>query len=108
MENLLKITGYEIVNMGQEHAQYFQGCSAMFPFGGVQYDEVYVGVGDNSKAAYENAVETINYDAELYEEFSFPKNPPHISKRDKVSAKDLSESDCELQCYVAIYVKTAA
>ena len=100
---LKKIIGFRIDNCGQDGAQYWPGRSAMH----TDFDEVYVGVGDNSKEAYEDAVGQINEGAEIYERFDFPKNPATISKRDKVSAKDLREQDGEWQCYVAVYIKIA-
>lgn len=105
--NTVAIGAFKIINMGQDNCQYFPGATAMFAVGGVLYDTVFTGAGDNAKDAYNNALDQIADSDYEYASAGFPSNPAGITKRDKVSAKDLRESEGEWQCYVAVYIKHA-
>ncbi len=50
-----KITSFQVVDHGIEHAQYFQGCGVAF----AEYDECVTGCGDNFAEALDDALESI-------------------------------------------------
>ncbi len=50
-----KITSFQVVDHGIEHAQYFQGCGVAF----TEYDECVTGCGDNFAEALDDALESI-------------------------------------------------
>jgi hypothetical protein len=90
-----RIKAYEIDNMGQDHAQYFQGAGISF----TDWEDVAVGVGSDAKEAYEDAVDSLaqnGWDADR-----LPTRPRGIRKDDRIPA-DANE---EWYCYVAVRVR---
>lgn len=49
------ITGYELVNHGVHHEQYFQGCGTAL----TGYTEVETGIGNTGEEALEDAIEQL-------------------------------------------------
>jgi hypothetical protein len=89
------ITAYEIDNMGQDHAQYFQGAGIAF----TDWHDVSVGVGSDAKEAYEDAVEALasaGWDVDR-----LPTRPRGIRRDDRIPP-DAGE---EWYCYVAVRVR---
>lgn len=86
---------YLIENLGLDHAEYFQGVGVS----NTGWEHVVVGIGDNAKDAYEDAVEGV---AQLgYDVATLPTRPHGIRKRDCVPAR----AEGPWNWYVAIYVK---
>ncbi len=50
-----KITSFQVVDHGIEHAQYFQGCGTAF----TEYDECVTGCGNDFSEALDDALESI-------------------------------------------------
>ena len=98
-----KITAYEIINHGYDNSQYFQGCGTY----GTEYNEVFTGIGNNAKEAYEDAVEQIYsmpYDTESIEKI-IPIRPKGIRIKDKVPATYTKDDESDCYWYVSIRVK---
>lgn len=91
-----KITKYEIINHGIYHSQYFPGCGTY----GTDYDQVFTGIGENAKEAYENALDIIATDD--YDTESLPSKPRGIRKDNKVSTRLL---DLNFHWFVSIMIK---
>lgn len=94
---MARITEFEIVNHGYEHAQYFQGCGVSF----TRFSEIVTGVGDDAVEAYRNAVEQIwnsGVDAD-----ALPERPRGmgITRRNVVPASHRDEGS-ECYWYVSI------
>ncbi len=51
----MKITSFQVVDHGIEHAQYFQGCGVAF----TEYDECVTGCGNDAAEALEDAIESL-------------------------------------------------
>ena len=92
---MAKVTKFEILNHGFEHAQYFQGCGVAF----TEFDHCVTGAGMNAREAYEDAVEQIAMSEG--EATGLPKRPAGIRARDKVPASHQGE-DSEFYWYVSI------
>jgi hypothetical protein len=93
-----KIKGFEIINHGYDHSDYFQGCGTYF----TDFDMAFTGIGTNAKEAYEDCVDSIamsGFDVE-----SLPTNPRGINKKDKVPAKLMTEEN-SIWFYVSIRIK---
>lgn len=90
---------YEIVPLGVDHPEYFPGFGvACTPFEGCA-----VGVGDNAKAAYRDAVESLaQADWDVNE---LPRNPAGIRVDDRV---DPVTGDGQWYWYVGIRVSQRA
>ncbi len=50
-----KITSFQVVDHGIEHAQYFEGCGVW----GTEYDECVTGCGNDAAEALDDALESI-------------------------------------------------
>lgn len=94
---MARVTAFEIVNHGYEHAQYFQGCGVAF----TRFQHCVTGAGDNAKEAFEDACEQIAmaHDSEAAQ--SLPDRPAGIRVRDHVPA-DCRGEDSEIYWYVSI------
>ena len=95
----MKITDYEIINHGYDHAQYFQGCGTAF----TDFEDVSTGAGDNAKDAYEDAVEQLAMTG--YNVDKMPTRPRGINKKDKVPHELSKHEDSEIYFYVSIRVR---
>ena len=95
----MKITDYEIINHGYDHAQYFQGCGTAF----TDFEDVSTGAGDNAKDAYEDAVEQLAMTG--YNVDKMPTRPRGINKKDKIPYELLKHEDSEIYFYVSIHVR---
>lgn len=74
------IKDFEIVNLGVEWPDYFQGFGTSF----TKFDCAVTGIGDNASEAYDDALEMIAQEGTDVE--SMPKRPAGIRKSDKVPA----------------------
>ena len=95
----MKITDYEIINHGYDHAQYFQGCGTAF----TDFEDVSTGAGDNAKDAYEDAVEQLAMTG--YNVDKMPTRPRGINKKDKIPYELSKHEDSEIYFYVSIHVR---
>ena len=96
-----KLIDFEIVNHGPEYSDYFQGCGTAF----TKYDMAVTGIGDNAKAAYDDAVEQL-YQMDIEPaslDRKIPKRPHGIRARDSVKAS--AGYDCSW--HVSIRVELA-
>jgi hypothetical protein len=50
-----RITSFEVIDHGYDHAQYFQGCGTSF----TSFEHVATGCGSTQKEAYDNALDQI-------------------------------------------------
>ena len=91
---MAKVTEYEIIPHGWEHAQYFQGCGVAF----TKFKHVATGAGHTAKEAYDHAAEQI---AMRHDANNLPKRPRGIRARDHVPATHCGE-DSEFHWYVSI------
>jgi hypothetical protein len=96
------IRAVEVRDHGWDHAQYFQGHSAMF----TEFDASYLGAGQNAKEAYEDAIDNMaqmgEYDVESKK---LPSRPRGIRKTDKVECECGEDDECEHYYYVSIRVR---
>lgn len=111
---------FEFRDLGVDHAQYFQGAGVAY----TDWDAVYVGVGDTAREAADGALEQFYQasDAIVQEDFLSLMERQQNALDNEASAhedctcecepgNDLNEclgdchDDCELNHYVALYVK---
>jgi hypothetical protein len=89
----------QIINRGICHCSYFDGCGVC----GTEYDTAVTGVGEDAKAAYEDAVDLLFYSdiepARL--DKLLPKRPRGITRRESVPLRDCED----VYAYVSIRVK---
>ena len=112
-----KIIDFALEYCGQDGEQYFSGRTAMFPFGGMQYDEVYTGAGDTTREAYDEILDQLGmedaYDTSILPEAGDARFMADIGDDSTEGAKAMAtekelEEDGpndEWHCYVALYVK---
>ncbi len=102
------IAAHEIVNLGFDMPDYFRGAGVAH----TDWDNVYVGIGDNAKEAYEDACDQCGCDD--WDTYKLPNKPRGISKSDKVSdyqdePEDGDDNDGMAYeggyIYVALYVR---
>jgi hypothetical protein len=91
-----RIADYEVENIGPEHSQYFQGRGVSL----TNYDEVAIGIGENAKEAYEDAVEGLAHEWDVSR---LPNRPRGIRQSDRLGAEELAAE--EMHWHVAIYVR---
>jgi hypothetical protein len=100
----IAVPRYEIVNHGIDTPSYFPGIGVSH----TPYTHVAVGIGDNAKAAYQDAVDQIytTHDSAQAEALRLPRKPHGIRKSDSVSqacpGTDWDDSEEWPQYYVAI------
>jgi hypothetical protein len=58
MEERKKVTEFQLLDHGIDHAQYFQGCGVSF----TSFDTCYTGCGDNPAEAFDDALEQLAMD----------------------------------------------
>jgi hypothetical protein len=92
-----KIAEYEIEDIGPDHSQYFQGRGVAH----TRFDVVYIGIGNDAKEAYEDAVEGAATDD--IDVSRLPSRPRGIRKSDKLTAEQSDHED--FHYYVALYVR---
>jgi hypothetical protein len=92
-----RIAQYEVENIGPEHSQYFQGRGVSM----TRFDAVYIGIGDDAKEAYEDAVESAAMDD--CDVSRLPSRPRGIRKSDKLTAEEQENEDYHY--HVALYVR---
>ncbi len=90
------VKAFEIDGLGVDHDQYFQGAGIAF----TDWDYVAVGIGNNAKEAYEDAVELLS---QTWDTDRLPTRPRGIRKSDSMTQEQI-ESD-GLHYYVAIRVR---
>ncbi len=111
-----KITSFQVVDHGIEHAQYFQGCGVAF----TEYDECVTGCGDNFAEAINDALESmaeisdsdldaleIEIKADLGMVGTFPVKPSATDQFAKYNPPEEEDGEvdfdgCELYYYVSI------
>jgi len=103
-----KIEGYQLVDHGIDHAQYFPGCGVAF----TEYEVCYTGCGSNFAEAIEDVLDQIALDGD----YDIEGLEARI-KRDYGLEKWLTEpntdkyceenEDCELSYYLSIRLKGA-
>lgn len=115
--NAKRIAEYEIIDHGEDHPQYFQGCGVSF----TRFDACYTGVGENAKEAYEDAADQVASSGEWNAD-TLPTRPRGIRKDACVNHKshesgrdDNNEApygqdqecdgSCEMYWYVSIRVR---
>jgi hypothetical protein len=101
----IKVTDYQLLDHGIDHAQYFQGCGTAF----TDYDEVVTGAGSDFSEAIEQALEQLammDYDADDIEarikEDEDLKEWPTQPNTDEDHEEN---EESELYYYVSIRVK---
>lgn len=95
----MKITNFEIINHGYDHAQYFRGCGTY----GTNFEHVITGCGYNAKEAYNDALEQV---AMAGHGTNLPARPRGINAKDKVPARLSKEEMIEFYFYVSIRYNT--
>lgn len=77
----MKIKAYELIDHGMENSQYFQGCGTSC----TKFTDVWTGIGDSSKEAYEDAVGQAYMDIGDAAD-KLPKRPAGFTLRPRVPA----------------------
>jgi hypothetical protein len=112
---MLKIQHFDIIDHGIDHAQYFQGDSAMF----TSFETTETGCGDTFADAIDDALEGIAQVSEVEIDFDdlnarikeslglkstdeYPTKPSASEWMDAASSKGEGEGDSELYYYVSI------
>jgi|WetSurSiteA1Bulk_404760.scaffolds.fasta_scaffold214858_2 hypothetical protein len=90
---------YEIVVHGVDNSQYFLGPTP------TDRSRSVIGVGYNAKEAYNDAVDQIYNSYEQAEKLHLPTRPRGVSKKMKVSSRDLRAND-DLHFYVQVSYDT--
>ena len=67
MQTKTKITDYELLDHGIDHAQYFQGCGTAF----TKFDHVVTGCGSNFAEALDDALDIVAQDGFDADELDF-------------------------------------
>ena len=73
---------FEIVDLGISHPDTFQGFGTSY----TPFDNCVAGIGDNAKAAYEDALENLYQSDSDADRLRLPRKPRGIRKRDRVPA----------------------
>jgi len=77
----MKLISYEILDHGMSHSQYFNGCGVSY----THFTHVWTGAGDNSKEAYNDALDQAYTDiGDLADKFQ--KRPAGFTLRPTVPA----------------------
>lgn len=92
------VDGFEIVNHGAEHAQYFQGCGVAF----TDYTHAYTGAGEDAAEAYADAVQSAAQDG--WNVAALPLHPVECSPLDRVP-EDAGGEDSEWYVYVTVRLR---
>lgn len=111
---MLKIEDFDVVDHGIEHAQYFQGCSAMF----TRFDACETGCGDTFADALDDALESLAQSSDAEVDFAdletrikesfglkpsdaFPAKPSASEWMDAANEIGEGSGDSELYYYVS-------
>ena len=73
---------YEIVDLGVTSPDYFQGFGTAY----TGFENCVTGIGDNAKAAYEDALDNLYQTDSNADRLRLPRKPRGIRKRDRVPA----------------------
>lgn len=88
---------YEIINHGWDNCQYFPGCGTAY----TSFNHVVTGIGDNAKAAYEDALNMLyqSEDIDLVAKLHLPMHPRGIR------ATDIVPKDADEDCYWYVSIR---
>jgi hypothetical protein len=96
------MSNHSIEYVGVDHPQYWQGASVAY----TDWDAVYVGVGSTPYDAASDACEQAAQSGEDTSKVryrSFSRRTPR-----ELAAAYRDDSECELQCYVYLWMRKAA
>jgi len=107
-----KVSEFEVIDHGIEHAQYFQGCGCSY----TKFDRVVTGCGESAAEAWDDALEQIAMEGIEFAAEGTEDNALYTSKKatEASVANHLAkqgielgeDEDCELYYYVSIRFNT--